>query len=266
MSRKIEVIIQSSKLGSASSMTVPSPKNMAAATRQRPDLKFRPPKQKAVILSCKHTVPGGIYCQECADAFLEHARMVFSKAISRPDATKTFFNKAQEQLKKALTEFYLTPHGLAELEREVATHTGNKDFVAAEKTRGLLKHYNELRQVRNQLARDNRQKAERNKIVNSYVEGLFPKKDSAGKWTTAGYELEVLLHAAHRQEKRDISDVDVLQAFIVNTAIRPHHAGVWLVEGENGVTLAGIFRKALDKEFFSVKTVYRPSVTKLEDA
>lgn len=248
------------------SIPVPSPRNMASETRQRPDLKFRAPKVKAVVVSCKHTLPGGIYCQECADSFLEHARMVFGKAMSRPDATKTFFTKAQEQLVKALTEYYLTPNGLTELEREIAKHMGNNDVKSAQKTRAMLKNYTDLRQTRNQLTRDNRQKAERTKIANSYIEGLFPAKDSKGAWTTQGYVTEILGHAANRQIERNISNVDVAQAFSDYTRIRPHHAGVWLVEGANGVTLVGIFRKALDKHFFSIKTVYRPAITSLEDA
>lgn len=234
-----------------------TPKMVAAKAKQPAPLKYRKPRNTPAVKDCVHREQGGIYCQECANSFLAHARKVFAKALATPDINPIVMFKAKEQLKHALAEHTLTPDGISGLERAIASLTASHDFKGAEKVRSILADSRQKIAERNQRVREIKQNNQHLRATSAMAERIPPPRNLDGQRTTQGFKLDLSAHAKERQVMRNISTADIMDAYRNFEAITFRKRGVWRVEGENGIGIVGVFTATNGIKIFEVLTVYK---------
>lgn len=234
-----------------------TPNQVAAKAKKPAPLKFRAPKNNPAVKDCIHREQGGIFCQDCANSYLAHARKVFAKALATPDINPIVMFKAKEQLKDALTEHSLTPLGIASLERSIASLTAAHDFKNAEKSRILLAGIRKTIAERNERVREIRAHNQHLKAQTAMAHRIPPPRDLDGRRTTAGYRLDMSAHAKERQNLRGLTSAEIQDAYrnFVNITFRKN--GVWRIEGTNGVGVVGVFTATNGHKVFEVLTVYK---------
>ena len=234
-----------------------TPKMVAATTKKPAALHYRKPRNAPAVKDCTHREKGGIYCQECANSFLAHARKVFAKALATPDVDAIVMYKAKEQLQHALEEHSLTPEGINGLERSIANLTALHDFDRAQKSRAILASVHQKISERNKRVREIRQKNQHLQATSAMAERILPPRDLDGNRTTQGFRLEMSAHAKERQAKRHLDMSEIFDAYRNFEAITFRKNGVWRIEGANGVGIVGVFTATSGNKVFEVLTVYK---------